>query len=140
MTTPEPSTGIQNLAEKVARSYWERARAGVSWDQLPERFRDASVARTVEYLAAIQAAGLAVVELPEPDRRILCEDFQGRDATAPQWEMPDGERLTVFTDGVEDDAGLIEDLDRLRVPALKMLAAAAHCERYRAEHQGGESR
>jgi hypothetical protein len=71
---------------------------------------------------------LLVAELPEPD---------GWAATrTPYWETG-RDTYTAWTDGVEDADGLNEgtDLEWLRAEALKMLAAVAACERYRAERE-----
>lgn len=134
MSTPERT---ESLAEKVAWARWS-AISFLSWEA--SNGKERMVAEAQEWLDAIQAAGLAVVELPEPDHQFPCDDFKGPGAMAPQWELPSMERLTAFDDGVEDDAGLVEDLETLRVSALKTLAAVAASERMRAERQGGDPR
>jgi hypothetical protein len=75
---------------------------------------------------------LLVAELPEPDGWADAVGDNGEDARTPYWETWRG-AYTAWTDGVEDAAGLNEDLECLRIDALKMLAAVAACERYRAE-------
>lgn len=128
MTAPEPSTGTQDLAEKVARMWWERA-TGKTWspdvaDQGPSQ---QLVVTAYEWIDTMRAAGLAVVELPEPDP----------DAPAhPTWRDGCGNPWHAQPDGVIDEFGLlVRDVEKLRRTAATLLAACDAVERLRAEHQ-----
>lgn len=71
---------------------------------------------------------LLVAELPEPDGHIEMD-------RAPYWAA-DHDTLpswVAYQDGVETETGEVVPADELRMDALKMLAAAAACERYRTE-------
>ncbi|MGH3598883.1 MAG: hypothetical protein ACRDRO_04165 [Pseudonocardiaceae bacterium] len=64
MTAPEPPT----LADRVARARWDQRMVPerwMAWDQLPADKREFERRAAADLLAAIEAAGLAVVELPE---------------------------------------------------------------------------
>jgi hypothetical protein len=69
---------------------------------------------------------LLVAELPEPDGHIEMDD-------APYWNGPDDmPSFVAYEDGIETEAGEIVTAHELRADAMKMLAAVAACERYRA--------
>lgn len=78
---------------------------------------------------------LLVAELPEPDDWANCVGDKGEDAQIPRWSCAYVHSLYAWNEGVEVDGGLREDLDAVRSDALKMLAAAAACERYRVERE-----
>jgi hypothetical protein len=85
---------------------------------------------------AVCSAGLLVAELPEPDGSVNAVGSDGEDTTTPYWKTSWGESVTAWIDGVETPVWeLQEDLDVIRSDALKMLAAVAACERYRAERE-----
>ena len=74
------------------------------------------------------------VELPEPNRWVRVIGDNGDDCAAPQWVLPWGEVITVFTftDGVEIGEHFHEDLPALRASTLATLAAidrAGHLDR-----------
>lgn len=65
---------------------------------------------------------LMVAELPESD-----------DPVEPLWTVSRGVELSAYTEGVLIGGVLFQDIDILRIDALKMLAAINACERYRQE-------
>lgn len=149
-STPEEGR-TQDLAGKVARAQHDKnvtegpCPAWLApyqmWGNMPPEYRQVATAQAATLLQILAADSVAVVELPEPTSWVDCEDDDGTSVAAPQWQTPGGEVLTAFVNGVEsDERGLIERLGELRGPALQALAAAAACERFQAQHQGGEPR
>lgn len=93
----------------------------------------------VGYLVGNNVSGddwseLFVTELPDPDGWTNTVGDDGENSRTPYWTTRRG-TVTAWTDGVDDDWGLNEEISGLRVDALKMLAAIAACERYRAERE-----
>jgi hypothetical protein len=137
--TAAPEPGAQDLAEKVARAHHAanyQAKGGwPSWDDSPSPYRSDMLRSAGQWLDASRAAGLAVVELPGPDRWT-----KDGDSNQPEWETC-CETLTAWPQGVETEDGLVDatNLDTLRAPALKVLAACDAADRLRAEH-GGDPR
>jgi hypothetical protein len=79
---------------------------------------------------------LLVTELPEPDGSADAVNDGGEDVKTPQWTASWGETVTAWIEGVETPVWeLKEDLAVIRSDALKMLAAVAACETYRAERE-----
>ena len=79
---------------------------------------------------------LFVAELPELDNWIACDGDDGEDARTPTWRTSWGESVTAWIEGIETPVWeLTENLDAIRADALKMLAAVAACERFRAERE-----
>lgn len=137
MTAPEP--GTQDLAEKVAPARVQRM--GGDWGTLDRDVQKNMTEMAQHWLDAIRAAGLVVVELPEPDGWAGVVGDDGEDTRTPYWRTSWNESVTAWIEGVETPVwSLREDLDEIRADALKMLAAVAACERYRAEQQGGDLR
>lgn len=124
---PRPDTGIP---DRVAQARWERLGAVVPFAELARTAAKQSlINEAADYLAAIERAGLAVVDLPEPDWWVG-EDGETR---TPCWRLSWGESVTAWIEGVETPVqDLQEDLDKVHADALKMLAAVAACERFRA--------
>lgn len=136
MSVPEVTP---DLSERAARVWWERA-TGEPWS--PEAAESQDWQRLVvtarEWVSTMRAAGLAVVELPGPDGWVDAVDSNGEDARTPCWRTSWG---TAWIEGVETPVWeLREDLDAIRSDALKMLAAVAACERFRAQRPGGDPR
>jgi len=79
---------------------------------------------------------LLVAELPEPDGWTNEVGDKGQDVVTPYWQPGYGSPITARIDGVEtEEIGLEPEVEQLRSDALKMLAAVAACERYRAEQE-----
>lgn len=80
---------------------------------------------------------LFVAKLPKPDDEISTPDRKGADVNTPTWKLSFGESVTAWIEGVETPVWELreEDLSNVRSDALKMLAAVAACERYRAEQK-----
>lgn len=132
MTAPVPSTGTQDLAERVAAARQQIAHEGTgyipAWDGLAPHEQKMAVLDAANWMKAIQAAGLVVVELPGPDP----------DAAAhPTWLDGDGRSWHAQPGGVVNDYGDLCDVDEIRRTAAALLAACDAVERLRAEH-GGE--
>lgn len=139
---PEP--GTRDLAEKVARAHhamhYQAKNGWPSWDDSPAPYRVDMLRSAGQWLNAMREASVAVVELPEPDGWVEVVGDDGQDIRTPYWEASYGRSVTAWGGNVEAAGEIEEDLDEVRADALKMLAAVAVCERYRAEHQGGASR
>jgi hypothetical protein len=148
MTTPEP-TAAESLAEKVARTWYATSPVSAemwpTFDAAPAIVKDGLLAEARRMLAAIQAAGVAVVELPEVQPReglingigiqieVLAQDGRGWEVTGCHFPGFEEDHVTI------GDLGW-RDLDRVERDAGRLLAAVAEIRRMRAEHQGGESR
>lgn len=138
MAAPEPGAQDRDLAEKVARAWHEHV-AHISWEQATGK--DRMIALAEQRLRAFRAAGLVVLALPEPDGWVDACTADGVDTRTPYWRTSWGESVTAWIEGVETPVWeLQEDLAAIRDDALKMLAAIATCERYRAENHGGDPR
>lgn len=139
MTAPEP-TPAEGLAEKVARTRHAmtfQAKFGwPAWNEAPARYRSEAVRHAEEQLAAMEAAGLAVVELPKPVP--LEERINGTGipvaVPAPGWDV-----TGCYFPGSDESTVELHDLfwlnlDRAERDALRLLSAVAAVRQLRADH------
>ena len=144
------TSGSRDFAERLARARWGTRMAqmtGTSWDQLPGKTREAELLAAEGMIGLIEAAGLAVVELPEAT---VSSTSTVAPSGAPIFEVdvssPDGRGWEItgqHIPGYTEDRVAIEgaifwsDVDRARRDACRILAACDAVDRLRAEHSGG---
>lgn len=148
MTAPEP--GTQDLAEKVAQVWRDSHPDWKPWVRCSPNYREDLREIAGEFLDAIRAAGLAVVELPGT---VVGSRYTHSATGAPIFEIgapsPDGRGWEItgqYVPGLPGDRVTVEggigwsSTDRARLDALRILAACDAVERLRAEHRGGDPR
>ena len=136
MTAPVPSTGTQDLAERVARAHHAanyQAKGGwPSWDDSPSPYRSDMLRSAGQWLDAVRAAGLAVVELPEPD---FAGDTAG--SRAARWGPV---RAVVWADGSEPRVRQSQLPDQFTADEAEALAARFLAAARWLRGQGGDPR
>ena len=145
MTAPVPSTGTQDLAEKVARA-WQDSLAGPDprFDDLDGEAQRYLIALAEEWITAARAAGLAVVELPEAVLREERVNGIGLEVEVPTPGERSWEVTGLHFPGYDDDRVGIgqqgwRSITDARRDAARILATCDAVERLRAEHQGEEA-
>lgn len=105
MTAPESTTDTQDLIEKVARARWEsrcvEVHFGLAWKQASRIFREVYRREATRWLADMEAAGLAVVALPEVVRRE--RNRLSRDVEVPTADPHDWQVTASHTPGYDED-------------------------------------
>lgn len=150
MSGPQNASDATSLAERVARARHESTmekRGWMPWDDAPLPYRSDALRQAQENLDAMEAVGLAVIELPPT--RVLDESTGGipadlgREISAPP---VDGAGYSVMgVDRPGDSYVELADigwrsLDHAERDALRLLAVVAELRRLLAERQGGDPR
>ena len=147
--TPEPTVD-HTLAERVARAVHKTshpAMASLEFGEAPNGYRTELLRKAEHHLRAMEAAGLAVVELPE----VNVHAFRTNRIPALKIDVPtsDGSGWQVtgmYVPGheCEDRVTLggqgFPSISEARRDTLRVLAACAAVERLRAQWLGGDPR
>lgn len=151
LSTPDvPESGAEDLAGRVARVKWARTPGALPWDSISSGRQEVHAGIATEWLAALRAAGLAVVELPAAGVQhqitgaaygtgwavdVPSPDGRGPDCTAQH--VPGFHEDAIVLSGELRNAWWGSTADARR-DAARILAACDELDRLRAEHSGGD--